>query len=84
MRFCIPVPGIQDCRCFLFLFGVLYGFSDAIKNLPANAGDADSTLGSGTSLGGGNGNPLQYPCLGDLVDRGNWRATVHEVTKSWT
>ena len=54
MHFCIPVPGIQDCRCFLFLFGV-HGFSGAIKNPPANAGDAGSTLGSGRSLGGGNG-----------------------------
>ena len=35
-----------------------------VKNLPANAGDADSILGSGRSSGGGNDNPLQYSCLG--------------------
>ena len=32
----------------------------------------------------GNGDPLQYSCLGNLVDRGAWRATVHVVTKNWT
>ena len=34
--------------------------------------------------GGGNGNPLQYSCLENSVDRAAWRATVHKVTKSWT
>ena len=37
--------------------------------------------GSGTSLGEGNGNPLQYSCLGNLMERGAWRATVHGVSK---
>ena len=37
--------------------------------------------GSGKSPGGGNGNPLQYPCLGNPLDRGAWRATVHGVAK---
>ena len=37
--------------------------------------------GSGTSLGEGNGNPLQYSCLGNLMDRVTWQTTVHEVTK---
>ena len=44
-----------------------------VKNLPANAGDlrdADSILGSGRSPGGGRGNPLQYSCLENLMDRG--------------
>ena len=40
--------------------------------------------GSGGSLGGGSGNPLQYSCLGDPMDRGAWRATVRSVTKSQT
>ena len=51
-----------------------------IKNLPENAGDTgDMGLipGSRRSLGVGNGNPLQYSCLGNPVDRGVWRATVH-------
>ena len=55
-----------------------------VKNLPARAGDADSIPGSGKSLEGGNGNPLQYFCLGNPVDRGAWRATVHGVAKSQT
>ena len=55
-----------------------------VKNLPAGAGDADSIPGSGKSLGGGNGNPLRYFCLGNPVDRGAWKATVHGVAKSQT
>ena len=57
------------------------------KNLPAKAGDArdaGSIPGSGKSPGEGNGNPLQYSCLGNPMDRGAWRATVHGVAKSWT
>ena len=56
-----------------------------VKNLPANAGDArdtDSTPGSGRSLGVGNGNPLQYSCLDNSMDRGVWQASVPVVTKS--
>ena len=45
------------------------------------SGDRDLTLGSGRSSGGGNGNPLQYSCLGNPIGRGTWRATVHGVTK---
>ena len=58
-----------------------------VKNLPVKAGDAgDSGLipGSGRSLGGGHGNPLQYSCLKNPMDRGAWRATGNGVTKSWT
>ena len=58
-----------------------------VKNLPANAGDArDMGLvpESGRSRGVGNGNPLQYSCLENSMDRGTWWATVHGVTKSWT
>ena len=53
-----------------------------IKNPPTNAGGAGSILGSGRSPGEGNGNPLQYSCLGNLMDREEpERATVHGVTK---
>ena len=54
-----------------------------VKNLPANAGDAGSILGLRRFPRGGNGNPLQYSCLGNPMDRGDWQATVHGVTKSW-
>ena len=52
-----------------------------VKNPLANAGDMGSVLGLGRSPGGGNGNPLQYSCLGNPMDRGAWWATVHGVTK---
>ena len=53
----------------------------SVKNPPANAGDVGSIPGSGRSPGEGNGNPLQYSCLGNPMDRGAWQTTVHEVTK---
>ena len=59
----------------------------AVKNLPANADDirdAGSIPGSGRSPGGGHGNPLQYSCLENPMDRGVWRATVHRVAKRQT
>ena len=57
-----------------------------VKNLPASAGDPDSIPGS-RSPGEGNGNPLEYSCLGNSMDRRAWQATVHgaivhDVTKS--
>ena len=55
-----------------------------VKNPLAKAGDADSIPGSGRSPEGGNGNPLQYSCLGNLMDRGAWRAKVHGVRESRT
>ena len=58
-----------------------------IKNPPANAGDirdVGSVLGWGISPGGGHGNPLQYSCLENPMDRGDWWAIVHAVAKSWT
>ena len=53
-----------------------------VTNLPANAGDVSSIPGLGRSPGEGNGNPLQYSCLGNPMDRRAWWATVHGVTKS--
>ena len=49
-----------------------------VMNLPANAGDTGLVPGSGRSPGKGNGNPLQYSCLENPMDRGAWWATVHE------
>ena len=49
-----------------------------------NAGDLGSIPGLGRSAGEGSGNPLQYYCLKNPMDRGAWQATVHGVAKSWT
>ena len=55
-----------------------------VKNLHVNARDVGSIPGLGRFPGGGNGNPLQYSCLENPMDRGDWQATVHGVTKSPT
>ena len=52
-----------------------------VKNPPVNAGNVGSISGLGRSLGEGNGNPRQYFCLGNLMDRGTWWAIVLGVTK---
>jgi len=52
-----------------------------VKNLPANSGDMDLIRRSRRSPIERNGNPLQYSCLGNPIDRGAWQATVHEVSK---
>ena len=52
-----------------------------VKNLPAYAGDLGSIPGSGRSPREGNGNPLQYSCLENPMDRGAWWATVHGVAE---
>ena len=54
------------------------------KKSACNAGDLGSIPGLGRSPGGGHGNPLQYSCLENSMDRGSWRAIVHGVTKSLT
>ena len=57
--------------------------AQSVKNLPANEGDPRSIPGSGRS-GGGNGNPLQYSCLENAMNRGALWAVVHRVSKSQT
>ena len=55
-----------------------------VKNLPVNAGeirDVGSIPGLGRSPGGGHGNPLQYSCLENPMDRGAWQATTHGINK---
>ena len=54
------------------------------KEFACNAGDTGSILELGRFLGGGHGNPLQYSCLENPIDRGAWWPTVHGVAKSWT
>ena len=69
-EFAIPLPGLPR--------------GSGVKNLPVKAGDLGSIPGSGRAQGEGDGNPLQYSCLGNPPDRGAWCATVHGVAKSQT
>ena len=72
---------------FRSLLGVKGLPSWHLGNQPATAGDPrdmGSIPGSGRSSGGGHGNPLQYSCLENPMDRGAWRAAVHRVAKSGT
>ena len=55
-----------------------------VKASARNAGDPGSIPGLGRSPGEGNGNPLQYSCLGNPMEGEAWLATVHRVAKSWT
>ena len=55
-----------------------------VKSLPANAGNIDWIPGLGRSPREGNGNPIQYSCLGNPMDRGAWQAMVHGVAKNLT
>ena len=59
------------------------GCSDS-KESACNVEDSGSIPGSGSTVGEGNGYPLQYSCLKNSKDRGAWQATVHGVAKSWT
>ena len=64
-----------------YISGCGFPGGSAVKNLPANAGDPGLVPGLRRSPGEGNGNPLQYSCLENSMDRGAWRATVHEIAK---
>ena len=68
--------------CFTPFRGFPDGSED--KESACNAGDPGSILGLGRSPGEGNGNPLQYSCLENPMDRGAWWDTVHGVAKSQT
>ena len=65
---------------------IIHGFSggSVVKNLPVNAGDTSSVPDPGTSWGEGNGNLLQYSCLGNPMDRETWAVLVYVVIKSGT
>ena len=79
-----PPPQVRSGNNLLYQ-PLLWGFSiSAGKNPLVNAGDASSIPGLGRAPGRGNGKPLQYSCLGNLLDRRGWQATVHGVRKSWT
>ena len=66
-------PDVNTLRSFLG--------GSVVKNPPANARDTSLIPGLGRSPGEGNGNPFQYSCLGNPMDRGAWRATVHGIAK---
>ena len=66
----------QDATIYLGFPG-----GSVVENLPANAGNAVWIPGLGRSPGKGNGNPLQYSCLGNPMDRGGWSATAHGVAE---
>ena len=63
----------------LILLGLPWWLSS--KEVTCNAGDTGSIPGLGRSPGERNDNPLQYSCLGNLIERGTWQATVHGVAK---
>ena len=68
------------------MVGTILGFPGGSEGKASTCDEEDpgSIPGSGRSPGEGNGNPLQYSCLENPMDRGAWRATVPGVTKSWT
>ena len=84
------------CQYFIITWSIIYKNFElpcCILGLPwcsdgkestCSAEDPGSIIGWGRSPGGGNGNPLQYSCLKNSMDRGAWRATVHGVSKSRT
>ena len=79
-------PTYLPSALFKSQFGLLtssWGFpgGSVVKNPSANAEDMCLIPGSGRSLGEGNGNPLQYSCLGNPMDRGAWWAIVYGVAK---
>ena len=76
---------VHDTKCNIYTWASQVAL--VVKNLPAHEGDArDVGLipGLGRSPGGGHGNPLQYFCLENPVDRGAWWAMVHRIAKSQT
>ena len=77
----IPSPGVFESDKKLRERGGFPGGS-VVKNSPANVGDTGSVPVSGRSPGEGKGNPLQYSCLDNSMDRGVWRATVHGVARA--
>ena len=74
------VPEINS----IYLYNWGFPSDSLVKNLPAKVGDRGSIPELGRSPRGGNGNLLQYSCLGNPLDRGAWCATVHGVAESRT
>ena len=69
---------------YTLFFFLLFSGGSVGEVSACSTGDRDSIPGSGRFPGEGNGNPLQYSCLENSMDRGAWQAIVHEVTESGT
>ena len=80
-----PIPGDLG-RYVLILYKKLFGFHGGSddKESACNTGDPGLIPGSRRSPEEGNGNPLQYSCLENSMDRGAWQVAVNGVAKSWT
>ena len=76
---------LPPVKSFVYQGSILFvpKFAKEIKTPPANAGDMGSITGSGRSPGVGNGNRLQYCCLGNPMDTAAWQVTVHGAAKEW-
>ena len=80
----MPVNSKDLSRHMVKAFKILPWWLKTLKKPACNAGDMGLIPGSGRSPGEGNGNPLQYSCLENSMDRGSWQATVYGVAKHWT
>ena len=81
-----PTKLLKVANCITITPGTMLGnplYADSYRST-CDTGDLGLIPGLGRSPEEGNGNPLQYSCLGNSMDRGAWWATVHGVTKSWT
>ena len=91
MEPCVAYPEESHFCGFHFSFlnkvflSAIWGFPSGSEGKASawNAGGLGSIPGPGRSPGEGNGNPLQYSCLENPMERGDWQATVHGVPKSW-
>ena len=90
----VLVSGVQHSGCYtrtyvIAMTLVILFFCDRVNQLSLSlffsySAYSDYFHHSKSMIGVGNGNPLQYSCLEDSMDRGAWRATVHGVVKNWT
>ena len=77
-------PHSNTAKVPIWLEFLFFPGGTVVKSPPAKGRDMDLIPGLGRSPGKGNGNPLQYSCLENPMDRGAWRPTVHGITESWT
>ena len=77
-----PNKALTDSSRKKVIFFLCFPSGSDVKESTYSVGDRSSIPGSGRAPGEGNGNPLQYSCLENPMDRGTWQATVHRITKS--